>query len=357
MKSCNPFLCRSRSSLVCLLTFGLLVLLAFLSSCSSSTDPASPADNAVIKAPPLFPAVPIPADNPATVAKIELGRRLFYEPRLSLDGTVSCASCHKQEFAFTDAGLPMSRGVGREVGVRNTPTIVNTAYLHSLSMDGRATSLEEQSLRAILNPIEMRADTAVISHILQQDSLYASLFAASFDDIQPATAHNAVRAIATFMRTVLSGNSRYDRFVLGEKTALSESEQRGKTLFFSERTRCASCHKEPEFTDGKFHNTGLSMHYFDKGRYYATYRDSDAGKFKTPSLRNIAVTAPYMHDGSVSTLEELLEHYNKGGMPNLNRDTLMRPLLLTKQEKTDLLDFLHALTDEQMLNNPAFAKP
>jgi cytochrome c peroxidase len=357
MNSCTSFSGRSRSSLVCLYTFGLCLLLAFLSSCTPSTEPVSPADNAVIKAPPLFPAVPVPADNPATVAKIALGRKLFYEPRLSFDGTISCASCHKQEFAFTDGGFPVSRGVGGEVGIRNTPTIVNTAYLHSLAMDGLSVSLEQQSLRAFLNPLEMRSDTAVVSRFLQQDTLYAHLFADSFHDAQPATAHNAVRAIATFMRSVLSGNSRYDRFVQGEKTALSASEQRGKELFFSEKTRCASCHKAPEFTDGEFHNTGLSMHYFDKGRYYATYKDTDVGKFKTPSLRNIAVTAPYMHDGSVRTLEDLLEHYNKGGMPNLNRDTLMRPLTLTKQEKADILDFLHALTDDQMLNNPAFAKP
>lgn len=356
MNSCEYF-CRSRSSLVCFLTFGLFLLLAFLSSCTSPADSAPVVDDAVIKAPPLFPAVPVPADNPATAAKIALGRALFYEARLSFDGTISCASCHKQEFAFTDGGFPVSRGVGGEVGIRNTPTIVNTAYLHSLSLDGLATSLEQQSLRAILNPLEMRADTTVISRLLQQDTLYRRLFAESFHDLQPVTAHNTVRAIATFMRSVLSGNSRYDRFVRGDKTALNNSEQRGKELFFSERTRCASCHKAPEFTDGTFHNTGLSMHYFDKGRYYATYNNSDVGKFKTPSLRNIALTAPYMHDGSVRTLEELMEHYNKGGMPNINRDTLMRPLSLTEQEKADMINFLHTLTDEQMLNNPAFAKP
>lgn len=355
--NCRLLFCSSRSSVVCVLTFSLLLLLVLLASCSPATDPVPANPDPVLKAPPHFPVVPVPADNPATAAKIALGRRLFYEPRLSLDATISCASCHRQEAAFTDGGMPVSRGVDGEVGLRNTPTIINTAYLHMLAMDGLAFSLEEQTLRAILNPMEMRADTADISLRLQQDTLYARLFAEAFSGPQPATSRNAARAIATFMRSVLSGNSPYDRFVLGDHSALDESGQRGKNLFFSERTRCASCHSGLMFTDGDFHNTGLSLHYFDRGRYNATRKERDVGKFKTPTLRNIAVTAPYMHDGSVPTLAEMIEHYNTGGKPNIHRDTLMRPLLLTEQEKADLLHFLEALTDEQVLHDPVFAQP
>lgn len=281
---------------------------------------------------------------------------LFYEKRLSLDGTISCASCHKQEDAFTDAGKPVSLGVNNEQGTRNTPTIANTAYLQRLSYDGLSSSLEQQSLRALFNPMEMRADTSLIMHTIRQDSMYVRAFARVFGGTEPVTAHNTVRAIATFVRTVLSGNSRYDRFVLGDKTALNDSEQRGKVLFFSERTRCASCHKGPDFTDGEFHNTGLYRHYIDKGRYYATDKHSDVGKFKTPSLRNIAVTAPYMHDGTL-TLEEVVAHYNRGGHPNLNRDTLIRPLQLTERETADMINFMKTLTDDALLRNPAFAKP
>lgn len=353
MKQCrHPLLCNRPW---CYMSLALLLLLAWLSSCSPTTD--VPSESPIIEAPPNFPPVPIPHDNPVTREKIELGRALFYEQRLSLDNSVSCASCHKQEYAFTDAGKPVSIGVNKEQGTRNTPVIANTAYLSTLSYDGLSSSLEQQSMRAILNPLEMRADTATMMQKLQQDSTYVRAFTRVFGSVQPVTAHNTVRAIATFMRTMLSGNSRYDRFVLGEKTVLNESEQRGKELFFSERTRCASCHTGPDFTDGKFHNTGLYRHYIDKGHYYATNKHSDVGKFKTPSLRNIAITAPYMHDGTLNTLEEVMAHYNRGGHPNINRDTLIHSLQLTDDETADIIHFMETLTDNTLLNNPKFAKP
>lgn len=352
MKKCrHPLLCGSPW---CYLSLALLLLLTLLASCSPSTD--APYEKPAITAPPHFPPVPVPHDNPITREKIELGRALFYEPRLSLDGSIACASCHKQEYAFTDAGKPVSLGVNNEQGTRNTPTIANTAYLHRLSFDGLSSSLEQQSLRAILNPLEMRADTTAIMETLRQDAKYMQAFARVFGGTQPVTAHNTVRAIATFVRTVLSGSSRYDRFVLGDKTALNDSELRGKELFFSEHTRCASCHKGPDFTDGEFHNTGLYRHYIDKGHYYATKENNDVGKFKTPSLRNIAVTAPYMHDGTL-TLEEVMAHYNRGGHPNINRDTLIHPLQLTEHEIADMINFMKTLTDNALLQNPEFAQP
>lgn len=327
-----------------------------MASCSDTTAPNNTEDQPVLVVPEQFPAVPFPDDNPFSAAKTALGKKLYYDTRLSQDGTVSCGTCHRQELAFTD-GLPIARGVNNEPGSRNTPTIVNTAYLHILAFDGLASSLEAQLMRAVVSPVEMRADTMIVQQYLQNDAGYRAMFASAFGTDAPVNTSNAVRAIATFVRTVLSGGSRYDRFKLGDNSALNEPEKRGRTLFFSNRLRCSLCHASYNFSDGIFHNTGVYMHYIDKGRYYATKDENDVGKFKTPTLRNIALTAPYMHDGSMNTLEEVVEHYNEGGHPNLQRDTLMRPLDLTAQEAADLISFMKALTDDNLLQDSRFKKP
>jgi len=302
-----------------------------------------------------FPELIFPGDNPVNAEKIELGRKLFYDTLLSSDKSISCASCHRQELAFTD-GKRVSRGVNGELGNRNSPTIVNTGYAPHLFWDGRATSIEEQALAAATNPAEMRAVESVIDVRLQQDSAYSVDFTRAFGNSTKPGLLLAMKAIATFVRTVLSGSSRYDEFNNGNIAALNESEIRGKDLFFSKRTQCSECHSGFNFTDEEFHSTGQFTHYFDQGRYDHTKKHSDVGKFKTPSLRNIALTAPYEHDGHVSTLEEVIEHYNVGGKDFINKDSRIRPLSLTDSEKKDLIAFLNSLTDNSLLNNKRFAK-
>ncbi len=303
-----------------------------------------------------FPQFPIPADNPINAEKIELGRKLFYDVRLSSDNTIACANCHKQEFAFTDGGMQVSRGVNGELGNRNSPTMVNSAYAPSLFFDGRAPSLEEQAFAAFTNPAEMRADVAVIDERLKNDSNYVAQFTRAFGAGTVPSSKMAMKAIATFIRTVLSGNSRYDQYIHGNTSALNAPELRGMKLFFDTRTQCAACHSGYNFTDNEFHSTGLFTHYYDKGRHDFTRNPRDVGKFKTPSLRNIALTDPYMHDGHLTTLEETLDHYNEGGKQFINKDERIVPLNLTQEEKNDLIAFLKALTDEELIRNPKFGK-
>ncbi|MBK9247035.1 MAG: c-type cytochrome [Ignavibacteria bacterium] len=303
-----------------------------------------------------FPQFPIPSDNPINAEKIDLGRRLFYDTRLSSDNTIACANCHKQEFAFTDGGMQVSRGVDRELGNRNSPTVVNSGYAPSLFFDGRAPSIEEQAFGAFTNPIEMRADVAVIDKFLMNDSAYVAHFSRAFGTGSVPSSKMAMKAIATFIRTVLSGNSRYDQYIHGNKSALNPSELRGMNLFFDYRTQCATCHSGYNFTDNEFHSTGLFTHYYDKGRHDFTRNPVDVGKFKTPTLRNIALTDPYMHDGHLATLEETLDHYNQGGKQFINKDPRILPLKLTQEEKNDLIAFLQSLTDEELIHNPKFGK-
>ncbi|MBS1538814.1 MAG: hypothetical protein JST20_13840 [Bacteroidetes bacterium] len=330
----------------------LFVLLFVLSGCPASVEPVK---EPLYSLPNGFPDINFPKDNPVTAEKIELGRKLFYDPILSSDKSIACASCHKQELAFTD-GKIVSRGVKGELGSRNSPTIVNTGYAEHLFWDGRASTIEEQAFAAATNPAEMRAVESVIDVRLQKDSAYSIEFPRAFGNGTQPTLRLAMKAIATFVRTVLSGSSRYDEFIHGATSALNESEIRGRDLFFSYRTQCGDCHSGYNFTDNQFHSTGLFTHYFDQGRYNFTINKSDVGKFKTPSLRNIALTAPYEHDGHLPTLEAVIEHYNEGGKDFINKDSRIRPLNLTETEKKDLIAFLNTLTDNSLLNNPRFAK-
>lgn len=328
------------------------ILALALTGCPSDLEPTK---DPLYTVPKGFPEPTFPADNPVNADKIELGRKLFYDSLLSSDKTVACASCHKQELAFTD-GKEVSRGVNGELGSRNSPTIVNAAYASRLFWDGRSATIEEQALAAATNPAEMRAVEPVIDARLQQDSAYSVEFARAFGTGTKPTTRLAMKAIATFVRTVLSGSSRYDEFNNGNTGALNDSEKRGKDLFFSAKTQCAECHSGHNFTDDKFHSTGLFTHYFDKGRFDVTKTSADVGKFKTPSLRNIALTAPYEHDGHIPTLEAVIEHYNSGGKDFLNKDSRVRKLNLTEAEKQDLIAFLHSLTDNTLLQNKHFAK-
>ncbi len=318
---------------------------------ASQTPTLVPSDYPV---PEGFPPLFVPPDNPITPEKIALGRLLFYDPQLSQDGNLSCAHCHQQRFSFSDT-VAVSRGSQDEIGLRNAPPLVNVAYSTSWFWDGRTRSIEEQILAALTSPIEMASDTAIIAQRLKSAAEYRQQFTRVFGSAP--SVRDAVRALATFCRVLISGSSRYDRFRRGDSTALNEAERRGMQLFFSKRTQCSECHSGINFTDNNFHSIGIHSHYYDRGRYYVTGDERDIGKFKTPTLRNVALTAPYMNDGTLVTLEQVLEHYNSGGKPFVNKDARIRPLGLSSQELDDLRAFLQSLTDSAFITHPLFAKP
>jgi len=324
-----------------------------------------------------LPALSIVINNPQTPAKIVLGKRLFNDVRLSQDGTVSCASCHQQSKAFTD-GQKVAVGFKGQQGLRNAPTVVNAAYYQRLFVDGRAASLEEQALGPFLNPIEhgLKSKQALVK-LVAQDADYKKQFAAVFSNSM-ITANKITFAIASFERTLIAGNSAFDRYLFGrDRQALTQNEARGMRLF-RRKGNCANCHeisgKDALFMDNRFYNLGIgfeqvnskmdtilvSLRQGDKlqdlnltkaqqaelGRFNVTDLIADIGKFKTPTLRNIALTAPYMHDGSLKTLEEVVDYYDKGGNKNPYLDAAIFPLHFTRQEKQDLVAFLKALTSQ-----------
>jgi cytochrome c peroxidase len=342
--------------------------------------------------PPGFPEPVVPADNPMTEAKVELGRHLFYDPRLSGNGTFSCASCHEQSRAFADA-LPRAVGSTGEVHPRGSMSLGNVAYSPALTWaNPLMKSLEQQALVPMFgeDPVELGL-SGLERELLQRvrdEPRYRSLFAAAFPGSdEPVTLDHIVKAMASFQRTLITGQSPYDAWKRGAKTAISPSAQRGEALFFSEKTECFHCHGGFNFTgtvnyvgkgfiEVEFHNTAL-YNLDGQGRYPApntgveaiTNDPEDMGKFKAPSLRNVAVTAPYMHDGSIATLEEVLEHYNAGGRtvrsgPHAGvgadsplKSEFLKPMGLTPQEKRDLVAFLRSLTDSTFLRDPRFTNP
>ena len=306
-----------------------------------------------ITAPLGLPPVPIPADNPPTAETIALGRRLYYDPILSADNTISCASCHGAETGFTDRGS-VSTGVGGKKGARHSPTVINSAYNDLQFWDGRAPSLEEQAKGPIINPVEMATTHDAAVARLQADPKYVALFKQAWGTDR-ITIDLVVKSIASFERTVLCGNSPFDRFYYGhDKKALSASAQRGLKLFMDpKKGDCASCHTISEkyalFTDNKFHNLGIGADIEGKlndlGRYEQTKDDADYGAFKTPTLRAIALRAPYMHDGSFPKLNDALSHYIGGGNANPHLDKKIHALdFLTFDERGDILAFMDSLT-------------
>ncbi|HEV3205119.1 MAG TPA: cytochrome c peroxidase [Gemmataceae bacterium] len=285
--------------------------------------------------------LPVPMDNPLTQAKVQLGRRLFFDPILSADGKVSCAGCHHPEHGFA-APARLAVGIGGKLTTRNAPTLFNRAFGTSFFWDGRESTLEAQALRPIENPLEMGHSVAEAIKRLEKHPDYPAQFKAVFSD--GISAANLAKAIAGFERVLLLGNSRVDRFRAGEVQALSNSERHGLWLYES-RGRCWRCHSGPNFSDEAFHNTGVSWDKkpIDWGRFEVTKNQLDKGKFKTPTLRGLTRTAPYMHDGSIATLEEVVEFYNKGGAKNPNLDPALGTLGLSKEDEKDLTAFLKAL--------------
>ncbi len=298
-----------------------------------------------------LPKVPIPAFNLQYQAKVELGKQLFFDKRLSGDNTRSCAFCHAPTAGFTTS-TPRGLGLKGELG-RNNPTVYNTAYNTFQFWDGRAGSLEEQALGPIQNPDEMNENLDNLVKELGVVPGYVEEFKKVFGT--GVSAQGIAEAIAAFERTIISTNSAFDKFMTGDSKAMNESAQRGMKIFQG-KGRCVLCHNGPNFTDNKFHNLGVPQAgplKEDLGRYSVTRRDADRGAFKTPTLRSVEETGPYMHDGVFKTLEEVVEFYNRGGgkeggVKNPHLDPLILPLNLTDQEKKDLVEFLKALTGEKL---------
>lgn len=363
------------------LTLGAVLLLV-LAGCrkpgTDEPDPPGPGGFSptpyALQIPGNFPPMPIPANNPLTVEGVRLGRHLFYEPRLSGNNTMSCASCHLQEHAFSDTSR-VSTGIDGIQGTRQSMALFNLGWEDRFFWDGRALTLEEQIFFPVRDPIEMHETWPNAVAKLQADPAYVQLFSRAFgtttiDSVQ------ASKAMAQFLRTMISANSKFDRFMRGEEQ-LTVQEQLGFQLTLLEGgvppispfgqggADCFHCHPHGggRFTDGLFRNNGLKpeSEWTDLGLGGFTGLPQDRARFKTPSLRNVAVTAPYMHDGSLQTLEQVIEHYNSGGHPSPTTDPNMKftsgGLQLTPQKKQQLIAFLHTLTDWEFLTDPRFSDP
>jgi len=340
-----------------------------------------------------FPKPRVPADNPMTPAKVRLGRYLFYDPRMSVNGMESCSTCHRQALAFTD-GKAQALGATGESHPRSSMSLVNVAYSSVLTWSNpNEHFLENQALTPMFSehPVELglTGKGEKFVQVLRSDTVYRELFPVAFPaESDPFTISNVTKAIASFERTILSAGSPYDHYHYdGEDQAISESAKRGEALFFSEPLSCFRCHTGFNFSDAtdfegrngakiEFHNTGLynvagALSYPppNVGIYEYTKQPEDVGKFKAPTLRNIALTAPYMHDGSAKTLDAVLDHYSAGGRTimdspyagegshNPNKDALIRGFKLSPQERLDLIAFLESLTDEGVIHDQRFGNP
>jgi cytochrome c peroxidase len=321
----------------------------------------------------------VPKNNPLTAAKVELGRKLFFDSRLSADGRVSCANCHKPELAFTD-GLMLAEGVEGRRGARNSPTLLNTLFTPNQFWDGRADTLEDQAVQPLINELEMGNESydAVVAR-LRRNKEYGAEFRAVFGS--EITIAIIGKALAAYERTLVAGAAPFDRFIAGEQNAISDAAKRGFALFRG-KGRCARCHtfseRLPFFTDFGYHNTGVAAGHpgfarlaqqayavldgngertaIDRlgaqeggqelGRLLLSYQIFDLGSFRTPSLRNVALTAPYFHDGSAATLRDVVKFYNAGGRPNINREWDLDPLDMSEAEQRDLVAWLETLTGQ-----------
>jgi len=292
----------------------------------------------------------VPTDNPLTKEKVELGRFLFFDKRLSKENTIACATCHMPALAFTD-GQPVSAGVRHQQGGRSAPMAINRAFSKAQFWDGRAATLEDQSVGPFVNPVEHGfADYKEMIDKMNKIEGYKKEFKEVFGG--EITVDRIGKAIASFQRTILSGDSPFDKYdVGGEENALSPGAKRGLDLFRN-KARCTKCHSGFNFTDEKFHNLGIGFDkdMVDTGRFHVTKDPKDMGAFKTPSLREISRTAPYMNDGRFATLMDVVNFYNQGGIKNPFQDPLIIPLDLTEAEKKDLVEFLNSLSGEGWQN-------
>jgi cytochrome c peroxidase len=324
-----------------------------------TTEPATPVTPTVeppavvvVNVPAGLPALPVPADNPMTAEKIELGKMLYFDKRLSKDGTISCATCHDPRMAWAE-NQPTSTGIGGQVGGANSPTVINAAYATEQFWDGRAASLEAQAVGPMANPIEMGHTLTQLALQLNEIPAYKERFQKVFGT--DVTVDGMAKAIAAFERTVLSGNSPYDKYQAGDKAALTEAQTRGMKLF--DDVGCSSCHAPPLFSNYKFYNAGVGSKKDqpDVGRKAVTNDDTDLGKFRVPALREVANTAPYFHDGSCATLPEAVALMAGGGIDNPNISAVLKGIgakPLSDQDKADIVEFLKALSGEYPIVEP-----
>ena len=335
-------------------SFLLLVLVLFSCQPDEEIAPIIAVEQspALMEIPKGFPEVVFPEGNEFSQARWDLGKRLFYEEAMSLDSSISCASCHRADLAFSDE-VAFSLGVGEELGTRNSPSLANVAYHPYFTREGGVPTLEMQVLVPIQEHNEFAFNIVLIAERLGKDSTYVAMAKEAYD--RDFDSFVITRAIACFERSLLSGFSPYDQYQNYDKpNALSAAAIRGKALFFSDRSNCSKCHSGFNFTNYAFANNGLYENYPDVGRFRLTGEAADRALFKVPSLRNIELSAPYMHDGSFSTLEEVIEHYQSGGKNHPHKSPLIQALDLSESEKEDLLQFLKSLTDETFIRNPLF---
>lgn len=299
-----------------------------------------------------FPDITFPEDNAYTKARWELGKMLFYDNVLSLDSSINCGSCHKASFAFSD-NIAFNDGVKNRPGTRNSPTLANVAYHPYYTREGGVPTLEMQVLVPIQEHNEFAFNIVKAGERLAKDGQYVAMSQEAYN--RAPDYYVITRALANFERTLISGNSPFDKYTYqGQNEALNEVEKAGMELFYSDRTNCSSCHSGFNFTNYAFENNGLYRTYQDNGRKRLTNNAEDDALFKVPTLRNVALTSPYMHDGSVPTLEEVIEHYSQGGESHPNRSKLVKPLYLTESEKEQLVAFLNSLTDQDFLKDERF---
>ncbi len=331
-------------------------------TCLSCNDegPAQPSDQYTFKVPGNFPQPTYTFENnPVTQEGFELGRALFYDPILSRDGSVSCNNCHIQATAFADSPVhPVSIGIDNKHGIRNAPSITNLAFYPEFFWDGGVTHLDFVPINAIESDFEMDESVENVVAKLNASATYRQLFHEAFG-IDEVTLPYTLHALSQFTSMMVSANSRYDKFVRNEGEDLTSTEREGMKIF---RAKCGTCHSGELFTDFSYRNNGLDSTYEDLGRNRITSLASDLGKFRVPSLRNVAISAPYMHNARFSTLEEVLEHYTDGVVPSATLDPLLinegkTGIVLSSAEKEAILAFLRTLTDTDFVQNPLFFSP
>lgn len=328
----------------------VLVLAGLLLSCGKEddVDPVPVDEPYLVYMPPGFPPLAVPDANTLTKARVSLGKALFFDERLSLGHGLSCASCHFPERAFSDT-TAVSTGADGQAGLRNAPSLANLAYHPAYFRDGGIPTLEQQVLAPLHTEEEMASNIVEVADLLRADVNYTALSRLAYDrELDP---YVITRAIACYERTLVSGWSRYDRFLQGEQSALNEEERHGWELFNSAEVGCAQCHGGFDLSDHSYRNIGTSLdHTTDPGRERITLDPADRGKFKVPTLRNVELTGPYMHDGSMTTLEEVVEHFASGGVADPNKDPLVLPLALDMEDKSAIVAFLRSLTDDRSLD-------
>ena len=320
---------------ITLLIISLLLVIVF--GCEDKTQ-------LLFNQPAHFPNLLIPENNPLTQQKIDLGERLFDDKNLSIDSTIMCSSCHKAHLALADS-LPISPGVYGRLGERNSPSLINAAYAPLINRDGGVAKLDIQALIPIEDHNEMGISILKLSKRLSQDQSYVDAFGEAFG--RGPDGFTIPRALASYVRSLVDASTPYDKYLGGQKDSLSPAAQRGLHLFNSEELACSSCHSGPLLTSFEFENNGLYTDYADRGRALISLREDDIGKFRIPSLRNVALTAPYMHDGSLATLDDVIAHYASGGQSHKNKSHLLKGFSLSADQHLDLLAFLEALTSER----------